>query len=178
MGIFFALTIAWALSETFAHLRITLLGSRNAVLWAMLVAAITGAVLRWRQLARHVPPANGVAGRAPIPAPEAQRRSVISADSIRDDIVLARSVATARATQWIETDSDELDPNEIDMANAESVAKVQSHRDPALWHEATIGLPLMTGLSFARSRFRTAGRVLQWIENDRSPNLRLQADRR
>jgi hypothetical protein len=176
MGILFALIVAWALSENFAHLHITLFGSRMAVVWTMLSAATAGAVLRWRQLAERAPPARHTPARAATPAPEGRRRRVISADNIRDDMALARSKVLARAKPSVDSDADESDPNEIDMANAVGVAKVQSHRDPALWHEATMAALAYRGDQHGFLRWvlqqpeadrATAGWIFLWAEGSR-----------
>jgi hypothetical protein len=163
MGILCALIVAWALSETLAPVHITIFGSRMAVVWTMLSAATAGAVLRWRQLAERAPSVRDSPARAETPAPEGLRRRVISADNIRDDMALPRSMVVAHAKRWIDSDNDEPDPNEIDMANAAGVAKVQSHRDPALWHEAT-----MAALAYRGDRHGFLRWVLQQPEVDRA----------
>ena len=53
--------------------------------------------------------------------------------------------------------------NKIDMAKAKAVAKVQSQRDPALWHQAT-----MAALAYRGDRHGFLHWVLQQPETDRA----------
>lgn len=55
MGIFFALTAALAVTETYGHLMIKPFGSRRAVVWIMLISAFAGAILQWSRHSKRKP---------------------------------------------------------------------------------------------------------------------------
>ncbi|HLO76024.1 MAG TPA: hypothetical protein VK196_06160 [Magnetospirillum sp.] len=142
MGILFTGIVAWALTETFAHARLGILGSRMAVFWAMVAVAAMGAALRWRRLARRARPARTARLGPQAPAPTS-----------------ATGVAPSQSTPTPSTPA----PREIDMADAADVAWVQAQRDPALWHLAT-----MAALAYRGNRHGFVHWVLRQPELDRA----------
>lgn len=73
------------------------------------------------------------------------------------------STAVAHHIPQCSNDSDKQDAVEIDMADADDVARVQACRDPALWHTAT-----MAALAYRGDRHGFLHWVLQQPEMDRA----------
>ena len=82
MGIFFALTAALAITETYGDLMIKPFGSRRAVVWIMLISAFAVAILQWsRHSKRKLKPGQHTA----TTVPEARLRRFLSSTAGHSD---------------------------------------------------------------------------------------------
>lgn len=160
MGIFFALTAALAVTETYGDLMIKPFGSRRALVWIMLISAFAGAILQW---SRHSKRGRSTRANSPAatPIPKARLRRILSSIPASEVTAVAHFLSN---------------PELIDMSEEADVAWVRAQRDPALWHEATVAALAYRGDHYGFLRWvmlqpetdrATAGWVFLWAEGSR-----------
>lgn len=149
LGIFFALAVALALTETFTNTSIRPFGSRMSIFWIMLALAAAGAVVRWFYLSKNKP--------SPVTEAPSSPSITVAQERLRRVVLKARPHEDATVTRFLST------PEELDMAEEKDVAWVQAQRDPALWHQATIA-----ALAYRGDHYGFLNWVLQQPETDRA----------
>jgi hypothetical protein len=149
---FFVLVGGLGVTESFTRVRLELLGSRLALIIALVFVSLYVGNLGWRfARPRRTQSASPVQTGPSVPPPAP---------------VLSRNAQYLRA----------LDGREIDMARAEDVHWVMKQREPSLWHQA-----VMAAVAYQRDRHdflfwvlsqpeldrATAGWIFLWAEGSR-----------